>query len=182
MLFLYILIPILLISILPLIGILTRRASACITMKNAIEREGGVVVPTHKLWFIGNIEKEKCDLHVYFDGRVISAKIIGFYTKNIYLSFISPECYGIKEISKAKAARCGKVVPAKKKKKPYDFKAGLTDEGRRLPQARIILIADPYPHKITKIGKDGSQKVLHNGSETGEGELYNINAFLKLFK
>ena len=182
MLALYLIFIVFVFSLIPLLFTLTKRGSACMAMKKAIEREGGKVVPTSSLWYVGNIAKQKCDLHIYFDGRVISVKIIGFYTKNIMLNFISPDSYSIKELHTFKTVKASEVVLNKKKKKPYDFRHGLSEEGKKLPQAKIILIADPYPLMVSVSTDGGERREINIGSSTPEGELYTVNSFIKLFK
>lgn len=181
MLLLYIFILVMIFSAIPLVGVMTKRASAAATMKRALEKQGCRVIPTRAFWYMGTVDGKKCDLHVYYDGRVISVKTVGFFTKNVILNFIDKTSYSIKELKGGKTYDPDKLRYKIKKKSPYDFSASLPDELSGKKHARVILVFDPFPLKITKT-EGGISYDLEVGDETGEGELYTTASFIELFK
>ena len=97
------------------------------------------------------------------------------------LNFIDKTSYGIKELRGSKTYDADKIAYKLKKKRPYDFSAGLPGELSSKKRARVILVFDPMPLKITRT-ENGRSSDIEIGSETGEGELYTVHSFINLFK
>ena len=181
MLLLYIFILVMIFSAVPLLISMTKKASEGATMKRAIEQRGGKFIPTHAIWYMGEVNSERCDFHVVFDNRVISVKVISLLSSNVLLNFIDKENYGIKTLSAKLTENKDSVIYENKKKKPYDFKHGLKPEYSKLPHASVILLNEPRPLRISRATDDGIID-LHTGDQTGEGELYTTHSFIELFK
>lgn len=181
MLFLYIFALVMLFSSVPLLIIVTKKASEGATMRRAIEQAGGKFIPTRMFWYIGYLESPKCDFHVVYDGRIISAKVISLMSSRVFLNFIDKTSFEIKTLSKSESLNVTTVNYSKKKKKAYDFKYKLPEEYAKLPQARIMLMNAPLPAKITKT-VNGERVTLVRGDNTGEGELYETHDFIELFR
>ena len=167
-------------SLTPYVVTMTKKASICAAMRLDIEQKGGKFVPTSPLWYISSPKKEKCDFHVFYDDRVISAKILTFYSAKTVLNFIDKKNLEYATFTKKQNAESPDLKFTKIQKNPYDFKFKLPDEWKKLPHANVILIPYPFPEKITL--SDGSfKKPLSVAYNTGEGELYSIEAFKNLF-
>ena len=174
MLLLYIFILVMLFSLTPYVIAITKKASACAAMRRAIEYSGGRLAPTKPLWYIGNPSKRECDLHILNGEGVISVKVIGFFLPGGVLNFKDSEHYEIATVKKGKE---NELKLAEKKKQPYDFGYKMPDEWKKLPHARVILITDPYPYKITK-----QNEPISIGDDTGEGQIYTTTALAELCK
>ena len=181
MLLLYIFIIVMLFSSVPFLIAITKKASEGATMLRAIEQAGGKFIPTHTFWYLGAIEKSKCDFHVIYDGRIISAKVISLFSSRVFINFIDSTSYEIKTFGKNESVNVTKVNYLKKSKKAYDFKYKIPDEYKSLPHARVILLNNPIPSRITKT-KDDSRIGISIGDNTGEGELYELHDFIGLFR
>lgn len=181
MLFLYIFVLVMIFSSVPLLITITKKASEGAAMRRAIEQAGGKFIPTHIFWYVSAPEKSKCDFHVLFDGRIISAKVISLMSSRVFLNFIDKCSYEIKALGKSESLNSPSVTYSKKKKKPYDFKYKLPEEYKALPQARVILMNAPLPARITRT-KGGDRVELKRGDSTGEGELYETHDFIELFR
>ena len=150
-------------------------------MRRAIERAGGKFIPTHFFWYLGSVDKERCDFHVVYKNRVISVKVISLISSRVFLNFVDKSTYEIKTFGKTESFNDATKTYTKKKKKPYDFSFKRPKEYEKLPQARIILSNHPLPAKATKT-VDGERVTLLRGANTGEGEFYRTSDFVKLFK
>ncbi len=181
MLLIYIFILVMIFSSVPLLITITKKASEGAAMRRAIEQAGGKFIPTHLFWYVGSVEKSKCDFHVLYDGRLISVKVISLLSSRVLLNFISPSEYEIKTVGKSESINDTNVTYNKKNKKPYDFKVGIPEELRSLPQARVILMNTPLPARITKT-VNSQRTELSTGANTGEGELYELHDFIELFR
>lgn len=181
MLLLYIFILVMIFSCVPLLITVTKKASEGATMRRAIEQAGGKFIPTHLFWYVGAVEKTKCDFHVLYDGRLVSVKVISMLSSRVLLNFIDKETYEIKTLGKGASINEENITYSKKKKKPYDFKAGIPEEYKSLKQARVILMNTPVPARITKT-VNGDRVNLSRGDNTGEGELYELHDFIELFR
>lgn len=181
MLLLYIFVLVMIFSSLPLLVTVTKKASEGATMRRAIEQAGGKFIPTHTFWYVGSVEKEKCDFHVLYDGRIISVKVISLMSSRVFLNFVDKSTYEIKTLGKTDSLSNPDVSYSKKKKKPYDFKYKLPSEYEKLPRARVILMNSPLPARITKT-RGGERAELKRGDNTGEGELYETHDFIELFR
>lgn len=168
-------------SLLPALITVTRKASEGKLMRRDVEQAGGKFIPTHKLWYLGAIEKSKCDFHVVYDGRIISVKVISLFPQRTFLNFIDSTSYEIKILGKSDSINKTNVTYSKKSKKPYNFKYKIPDEYNSLPKARVILLNTPAPARITKT-KNGVRVVLPAGESTGEGAVYKTGSFVSLFK
>ena len=175
MLLLYIFLMVMLFSLIPYLKIITKRASAAAGMKRACEASGGKFVTTNPFWYIGLTDAKKCDAHILKDGRIISVKIIGFFSTNTVVDLRSAEEYAT-NILKKNFDDPSPELCKPKKKAPYDFSYKLPEEWKKLPKARIILVADPYPIKLYSEGEE-----VKIGSQLSEGELYDVESFIKLF-
>lgn len=181
MLLLYIFILVMIFSSVPLLVLITKKASEGATMRRAIEQAGGKFIPTHVFWYVGTVESEKCDFHVLYDGKIISAKVISLMSSRVFLNFIDKTSFEIKTFGKTESLNVTDVNYSKKKKKAYNFKYKLPEEYSKLPQARVVLMNAPLPAKITKT-VNGERVELARGNNTGEGELYETHDFIELFR
>ena len=179
MLFLYIFALVMIFSSVPLLITVTKKASEGATMRRAVEQAGGKFIPTHIFWYVGTVEKSKCDFHVIYDGRVISVKVISLMSSRVFLNFIDKTSYEIKALGKTDSLNNPNVSYSKKKKKPYDFKYKLPEEYEKLPKARVILMNSPLPARITR---GVERQDLKRGDSTGEGEPYETHDFIELFR
>ena len=180
--FFYILAGILLFSCLPILFLITKKASEGATMRRAIEQAGGKFIPTHTFWYIGSVEKEKCDFHVIYDKRIISVKVISLLSSRVFINFVDKSTYEIKTFGRTEVFNVKEGVSySLKKKKPYDFNYKRPDADAKLPQARVLLMNHPLPARITKtVGNE--RVILTRGNNTGEGELYETHDFIELFR
>ena len=180
--FLYILLIIVLFSTLPLVFLITKKASEGGALRRAVVKAGGTFIPTHRFWYLGSQEKAKCDFHVVYGKRIISVKVISLVAKRTFINFVNKTTYEIKVLGKSESFEdAEKRKFSVKKKKPYDFGFKRPENYGKLPQARVILLNHPLPAKVTKTV--GAERItLSRGADTGEGELYKTNEFIKLFK
>lgn len=181
MLLIYIFILVMIFSSVPLLITITKKASEGATMRRAIEQAGGKFIPTHLFWYVGTVEKASCDFHVLYDGRIISVKVVSLLSPRVFLSFKDSTSYEIKTFSKNESINEANVTYTKKNKRPYDFKKGLSEEYKSLPQAHVILLNTPLPARISRT-VDGEKVALNCGDNTGEGELYEVHDFIELFR
>ena len=181
MLLLYIFIMVMIFSSAPMIIKITKKASHGATLKRSIEQAGGKFIPTNAFWYMGSIDGKKCDFHVVFDKRLISVKVIGLLASNTLISFVDKCSYEIKTLNSQSQVDKNSVSYSKKKKKPYDFKFGIPEEYKKLPQARIIMTTPPAPIRVSLT--DGAGRTdISVGDKTPEGEYYTADAFAELFK
>lgn len=181
MLLLYIFIIVMIFSSVPHVITLTRRAASMAAVRRVCERAGFRLKINTPLWYTGTIRGKKCSFQLISDDRIIAVKVIGFLSGNTLLNFIDHRSYSATTV-KAKESTLPSPSSYKVyKKEPYDFKWRLSEEERRLPLARVILISDPYPIKITCSSKDGFREI-HPSDEIGEGEIHSIPSFTALFK
>ena len=181
MLLLYIFALVMIFSAVPVLISMTKKASAAAAMKRIIEKRGGKIIPVNPFWYVGSINGKNCDFHVVFDKRLISVKVVSFITANTLVDFIDETTYGIKTLRTEKGVNKDKVTYNKCKKKPYNFKYRIPEEYSKLPKARVILINEPYPARVT-VSENGFYKDVHQGEALPEGELYKVNGFINLFK
>ena len=181
MLFFYIFALVMIFSLVPVLIMMTKKASEGATMRRAIEQAGGKFIPAHTFWYVSTVEKSNCDFHVLYDGRIISVKVISVFSSRTFVNFVDKNTYEIKVLSKSESLNSPSVTYSKKKKKPYNFKYKLPEEYSKLPQARILLMNTPLPARITRT-VDGERVDLGRGDRTGEGELYETHDFIELFK
>ena len=181
MLLLYIFILVMIFSSVPLLILITKKASEGATMRRAIEQAGGKFIPARLFWYVGSLESAKCDFHVLYDGKIISAKVISLMSSRVFLNFVDKTSYEIKTFGKTDSLNVTGVDYAKKKKKAYDFKYKLPEEYKKLPQARVMLMNAPLPARISKT-VNGERIILSRGDNTGEGELYETHDFIELFR
>ena len=179
---LYIFVLVMLFIFVPLLFLITKKASEGATMRRAIEKAGGKFIPTHKLWYLGSLENERCDFHVIYDKRVISVKVISLLSKRVFINFIDKTSYEIKTLGKTESFDAkGGAKYTKKTKNPFNFNYKRPAEYGKLPQARVLLMNQPLPARITKtVGAE--RVILSRGDNTGEGELYKTHDFIELFK
>ena len=176
--FLYLFLILLIFSSLPALVILTKRFAAIMTAIKKLEAKGYTVKKNVKLWFTSGLDRRDCELQLVGKSAVYSLKIIGFYSRRVSLHFESDECYSILDGKENKKKENGGY---KTKAKPrYDFDAGLSDAEKLLQRRRIVLMAERVPELITAT-KSGAKKRLRIGDSFGEGEIYDVFHFLKLF-
>ena len=182
MLFLYIFVLVMLFSSVPMLFLLTKKASEGATMRRAIEQAGGKFIPTHTFWYVGSLEKDKCDFHVIYDKRVISVKVISLLSSRVFLNFVDKTSYEIKTFKKGETFSVKEGVKyTLKKKKTFNFNYKRPEKFGKLPQARVLLMNHPLPARITKtVGTE--RVILSRGDNAGEGELYETHDFIELFR
>ena len=178
MLLLYIFLIVLLFSSVPYIVLLAKRSGAAAEIRNALNRSG-CEFRCHGIWYMAGIEGRRADFHVLRGNRVIAVKVIGFLSAGTALHLESPTEYRIKKL-KPSETDAPISTYKKQKKHPYDFKAGLPSEWSGLPMAKVILVMDPYPAKLTRSAPSGEIR-LHVGDDAGEAELYDTVSFIGLF-
>ena len=154
---------------------MTKRASTAAALKRACEHAGCKFIPTTPFWYMGTVDSKRCDIHILKDQKVISVKIVGFFSSNTVFRIIDEKSYGINELKKNFSDPSCELCKTKPKT-PYDFKYKLPDDWKSLPKAKIILISDPFPVKLY-INDEEAQI----GDRCKEGELFDITSFLKLF-
>ena len=181
MLLLYIFILVMLFSSVPYLIRITKNASSVSEMRRQLESEGCKLKTVSPFWYMGTIDGRRADFHVLCEGKVISVKVVSFMSSGIALNFSGKDSYSIKKLKPSETDADISTYKVKKKA-PYDFKAGLPSEWAGLPSAKVIMILDPYPTKITRTGKDGKARVLDIADSTGEGELYSLLSFIELFR
>lgn len=165
----------------PLIVKITKKASEGTTLKRSIEQAGGKFIPTHTFWYMGSIDGRYCDFHVVFDGRLISVKVISLLSRGVMIRFIDKDSYGIKVVKSFDTVEEQSVSYKTKRKKPYDFKKGLKEPERSLPQAKIIMSNLPEPLMLS-VMENGVPKRILCTDMTPEGEYYTSQSFIELFK
>ena len=181
MLLIYIFIIVMIFSAVPPLILMTKKASEGATMKRAIERAGGKFIPTNSLWYMGSINKEKCDFHVVLDNKVISVKVISLFSSNTVINFIDESSYGICVLDPKKKNNPGIYSFKKKTKKKYDFSYALPEKYAKLPKASVLLMNTPNPLKIFKADDKGRHE-LSVSDRAPEGEIYTTYSFIQLFK
>lgn len=178
MLLLYIFLLVMLFSSIPYLILFTRRSATAAELKRAIDRAGYKFRSVGAFWCMDTVDGKHASFYILKDGRVISVKVIGFMSSGIALDFKDKNSYGIKKLAASESEPAPDTYKTKKKS-PYDFKAKMPEEWKRLPYAKIILVMDPYPAKLTRSTANG-KKNIKPGDDTGEGELHNISSFLEL--
>ncbi len=181
MLLLYIFILVMLFSSVPYLVAMTKKASAAATVKRALEQAGCKFIPVNPIWYMGSISGKYCDFYIIFDGRVIAVKMISFISSNVFLEFKDEKSFGIMTVRNKTELDASSVILKTCKKRAYNFKAKLPKEASGLPLAKVILINDPLPVRVTLNDDDRSSDV-HPGDKLPEGEYHTINSFLYLFK
>lgn len=181
MLLLYIFAIVMIFSAVPYLISITKKASEGATMKRAIEQAGGKFIPTNSFWYMGSINKEKCDFHVVFDNRVISVKVISLFSQNTVINFIDELSYEICVFDPKKKNDSGLFNFKRKTKKKYNFSYALPEKYAKLPKASLILMNTPNPLKIFKT-TNGERKEIFVSETAPEGEIYTTYSFIQLFK
>lgn len=180
MLLLYIFILVMLFSSIPYIKAMTKKASNGATMRRMLEGRGVRFIPTNVFWYMGSVSGKRCDFVCIKDGRAIAVKVISFISSNVFLEFIDERHYGIKTVRK-EAVDKDSLVYKTAKKRPYDFESALPREAAGLPLAKVILVTEPIPSRITL--RDGTASVdVHTGDNLPEGEYYTEESFIRLFR
>ena len=178
MLLLYIFLLVLLFSSVPYLVLMIRRGRAAAELRERLHRAGCEFFG-RGIWYMGGIDGRRAEFCVRFDGRVISVKVIGFLSAGTAVHFESPESYLMKAL-KPNETDAPLSAYKRHKKKPYDFTSVIPKEWSSLPTARVILVMDPYPEKLTRPIPSG-EKRLSIGDNAGEGELYDAPSFAGLF-
>lgn len=181
MLLLYIFILVMLFSSVPYLVAMTKKASAATAFKRALEQAGCKFIPVNPIWYMGSISGKNCDFYIIFDGRVIAVKIISFISSNVFLEFTDEKSYRIKTVRSKTELDASSVILKNCKKHAYDFKAKLPKEASGLPLAKVILINDPLPVRVTLKDDDRSADV-HPGDKLPEGDYHTVDSFIYLFK
>lgn len=181
MLLLYIFIIVMLFSSVPYLVAMTKKASAAANIKRALEQAGCKFIPVNPIWYMGSISGKYFDFYIIFDSRVIAVKMISFISSNVFLEFINKKSYSVKTVKRKTEVDAASVILKTCKKRPYDFKSKLPKEAAGLPLAKIILINDPLPLKVTFKDEDRSVDV-HPGDRLPEGDYHTTDSFLYLFK
>ncbi|MBQ3017226.1 MAG: hypothetical protein IJD79_10640 [Clostridia bacterium] len=181
MLLLYIFVIVMLFSSVPYLVAMTKKASAAANIKRALEQAGCKFIPVNPIWYMGSISGKYCDFYIIFDGRVIAVKTVSFISSNVFIEFTDENNYGIKAVRSKTELNASSVILKNCKKRPYDFKSKLPKEATGLPLAKVILLNDPLPVKVTQ--KDEHRSVdVHPGDRLPEGDYHTIDSFLYLFK
>ena len=178
MLLLYIFLLVLMFSSVPYLVLLAKRGRTAANIREQLDRIGAKFY-ARGIWYMGGIDGKRADFCVVYGGRVISVKVIGFLSAGTAVHFESDTSYLIK---KMKPSESNPPLSAYKRhsKRQYDFSSVIPAEFSSLPKAKVILVMDPYPEKLTRSTTSGEKK-LRSGDNTGEGELYDAPAFIKLF-
>jgi hypothetical protein len=179
MLLLYIFIMVLMFSSVPYLVLMVKRGRTAAHMRQTFDRLG-CEFHGKGIWYMGGIDGKRADFCVVFDEHVISVKVIGFLSAGTAVHFESATSYLTRNL-KPSESDAPLQSYKKHKKKPYDFSAPIPSHLSGLPVAKVVLIMDPYPEKLTRPTPSGAKK-LNIRESTGEGELYDVASFLKLFE
>ena len=141
-------------SSVPYAVLLAKRSGSAAEIRNALNR-AGCEVRGHGIWYMAGMDGKRADFHVLNNGKVIAVKVIGFLSAGTAVHFESTGSYLIKKLAPSESD--APLTSYKKRKKhPYDFKAGMPEQWRGLPMARVILVMDPIPAKLTRSLSAGS--------------------------
>ena len=178
MLLLYIFLLVLMFSSVPYLVLMVKRGRIAAEMRETLDRLG-CRFNGRGVWYMGGIDGRRAEFAVLYDNRVISVKVIGFLSAGTAVHLESETSYLIRKL-KPSESDAPLSEYKRHRKKPYDFTAPIPREWSGLPTAKVILVMDPYPEKLTRPAPNGEKKVSI-GDSIGEGELYDARSFLKLF-
>lgn len=177
MFWLWILLFVLIIVLIPFIRFFIKRLLLYVKIKRRCKINGYKLVGMHCFWFLGNRNRKSADFFIKTKNTAFSIKLFGSIRKNVKIIVKENGDYLIRKYYAFLSSKSQALLFSDSKPKPYDkYDFGIEGIGENV---RRIILQHPAAVEVRHQPRHGSEIVVDNSDVLFENEIYSLKAFLE---